>query len=199
MGRCKVEVAGGLVCWVGGRCSVGVIFNRCYYLLIGRIWGYVCRCMFHSFAIYYHLNHMYKIARVYSISVPSLLYELCPCCLPLFRRHGPCLICVERILMFVHLLYGTNMLLTPILQVRPVCPTYFNGHSLHFNWYTPDFKYTSVICFFYVRCFCIVLLVFKAIPMFVFLNSLDIILVSVPWYVKVAHFSVFVSCCFFDF
>jgi hypothetical protein len=83
--------------------------------------------------------------------------------------------------------------------VRPVCPMYFNGHSLHFNWYTPDFKYMSVIWFFGVRCFFIVLLVFKAIPMFVFLNGLDIILVSGPWDVKVAHFSVFVCCCFFYF
>jgi hypothetical protein len=110
MDRCNAEVAGGgLVCWVGGRDYFwgegfgGCNFNRCYYLLIGRIWGYVCQSMFHSFAISFHLSHIYKIARVCSIGVPTLLYELCPWCLSLFRRHGPCLICVEGILMFVHL------------------------------------------------------------------------------------------------
>jgi hypothetical protein len=83
------------------------------------------------------------------------------------------------------------MLLIPILKVCPVCPTYFDGHSLHFIWYTPDFKYTCAMWVFGVRCFFIVLLVFKAIPMFVFLNNLDIILVSGLWYVKLADFSIF--------
>jgi hypothetical protein len=30
-----------------------------------------------------------------------------------------------------------------VLNVRPVCPIYFNGQSIHFIWYTPLFSYSS--------------------------------------------------------
>jgi hypothetical protein len=75
-----------------------------------------------------------------------------------------------------------------ILNVRPVCPTYFSGHLPHCNWYTPLWLYTSEFsCLCFRRCY-IVFVVLYAILRFVFLNKIVIVLVSGPEYVNIVHF-----------
>jgi hypothetical protein len=76
-----------------------------------------------------------------------------------------------------------------VLNVRPVCPIYLRGHSLHAIWYTPLQLYMSVIFSLAFTCCFIVLLVLNATFMVVFQNNLAIILILGPNYVKVIHFS----------
>jgi hypothetical protein len=67
-----------------------------------------------------------------------------------------------------------------VFNVRPVCPMYLSGHSLHFNWYIPLWLYVSVVSSLGFRWFCIALIDLNAIPMLVFLNNCVIVLVSGP-------------------
>jgi hypothetical protein len=52
-----------------------------------------------------------------------------------------------------------------ILNVRPVCPIYFNEQSIHLIWYTPLSSYSSRCGWGFTR-FCIVFLVWNVILIF---------------------------------
>jgi hypothetical protein len=66
-----------------------------------------------------------------------------------------------------------------VLNVRPVCPIYFTGQSMHFICYMPLFSYSSRCMRGFTK-FCIVLLVQNAILIFVSLKSFAISFVSSP-------------------
>jgi hypothetical protein len=52
---------------------------------------------------------------------------------------------VIRISNFVCLSYGLDMFFISDTEIRPICPTYLNGHSLYFKWHTPPnlYMYTA--------------------------------------------------------
>jgi hypothetical protein len=75
-----------------------------------------------------------------------------------------------------------------VLNVRPVCPIYLRGHSVHCSSYTPLKLYLSVILLFVLKWCFMLFFVLNDVPTSVFLNNLVIVLVSGPKYVKVAHF-----------
>jgi hypothetical protein len=84
------------------------------------------------------------------------------------------------------------------LKLLPVCPTYALLQSGLVSLYAPERVYLSGVTCFCTSRFWIVLLVLSAIFMSVFLNRLVIYVVSLPMYVKVAHFYVWVLVCPFE-
>jgi hypothetical protein len=72
------------------------------------------------------------------------------------------------------------------LNVLPVCPTYFKMQTLHFNWYIPHLLKISVEGF--PGVFFFVLAVLCVVHICTFFNTLAMILVSFPEYVKVVFF-----------
>ena len=89
-----------------------------------------------------------------------------------------------------------------LAKLRPVCPTYVLPQSGHVSLYTPNREYKSVFYFLRVKRFCMELLVRNEIFKSAFLNRFVIKVVSLPMYVKVAHFCVVgrvcVFCCLFS-
>jgi hypothetical protein len=75
-----------------------------------------------------------------------------------------------------------------VLKFLPVCPKYLHRYLMHFIWYIQLLLYLSVFRSLGWRWLCIV-----------FLNNLAMILVSIPMYVKVAHFCFCVVLVFFWF
>jgi hypothetical protein len=78
-----------------------------------------------------------------------------------------------------------------VRKFLPVWPEYFNGQLLYFRWWVPLSLKVSAMCFSILDNFSIVLVILKDVSIFVFLNSLVMILVSFPVYVMVAHFCLF--------
>ena len=64
------------------------------------------------------------------------------------------------------------------VKLRSVCPTYALLESGHVNLYTPDLQSMSEVCWLCISSFCMVLLVWNAIFMSVFLNSFVMYVVS---------------------
>jgi hypothetical protein len=71
-----------------------------------------------------------------------------------------------------------------VLKFLPVCLTYVNWYLLHFICYIPLLLNLSVICFLGWRSFCTV---FQFYVLYVFLNTIVIIIVSFPTYVNSVH------------
>jgi hypothetical protein len=68
----------------------------------------------------------------------------------------------------------------PNLYLRPVCPTYLSGLSLHFNRYILLCLYVYVVISLGFRRFRVVLVVWNVTLILMFLNSFEIVLVSGP-------------------
>ena len=79
------------------------------------------------------------------------------------------------------------------VKLRPVCPTYALLQSGHVSLYAPDLLYLSMVWGFGISSFWRVLLVRSVIFGSAFLKKLVIKVVSLPMYVKGAHFCLVVS------
>jgi hypothetical protein len=78
-----------------------------------------------------------------------------------------------------------------VWNVRPVCPIYFSGQSIHLIWYTPLLSYLSICGQGFIR-FCIVFCSECSSYLCFFTKFCDFF-VSFLQYVKMAHFVVW-SC-----
>jgi hypothetical protein len=157
------------ICWAGGRKGGGLgvtilgdgwrrvgecfmsIFISKGYLLWGRRWDCVCQCKYHSFAASFYLSriYVYKIVRVYWVNdffvvvcIMSMVSAIVPYAWP---ASSMCWVYFD---VWLLVLMAWICSLYRSLNVRPVCPMYLSGHSLHFSWYTLPFWYMSVIWFF---------------------------------------------------
>ena len=84
------------------------------------------------------------------------------------------------------------VLIISLIEASPVCPIYALSQSGHVSLYAPERVYLSGVMCFCISRFWIVLRVLSAIFRPVFLNRLVIYAVSLPTYVKDAHFCVWV-------
>ena len=80
------------------------------------------------------------------------------------------------------------------MKLRPVCPTYALLQSGHVNLYTPDLLYLSGVWGLGISSFWRVLLVRRVTFMSVFLKMFVMKVVSLPTYVKGAHFCEVLPC-----
>jgi hypothetical protein len=96
------------------------------------------------------------------------------------RMCAPCSICALNIPNYCYcFLLPVMCSLYLVLNVRPVCPIYFNGQSIHFIWCTPLVSYSSYCRRGFTK-FCMVFFVRNAILIFVSLKSFAISFVSFP-------------------
>ena len=79
------------------------------------------------------------------------------------------------------------------VKLRPACPTYILLQSGHVSVYAPDLLYLSTVWGFGISSFWRVLLVRSVILRSAFLKRFVIKVVSLPMYVKGAHFCVVIS------
>jgi hypothetical protein len=136
-------------------------------------------CVVHVQSVFTHFIYMvfFQFVQTFSLFLFFLRHSLCPLYSPVFN------IWLEYPELLLLFLIACMCSLYLVWNVRPVCPMYFRGHSIHLIWYTPLFSYPC-ICGCGFTMFCTVFLVRNAIFICASLKSFVIFYVYFPLYVK---------------
>jgi hypothetical protein len=143
--------------------------------------SFMCSLFFQILYIYIYIyiwqfSSVFKCFPVFSIFTTFIVSVILPYACPVFNMW------FEHLELPLSFMIACLCSLYLVWNVRPVCPVYFSGQSIHLIWYMSLFSYLS-ICGWGFTMFCIVFLVRNAF-IWASLERFEIFFLSLPVYAK---------------